>query len=630
MAKWKIKRIEVENFKFFKSRFLLDIDCKNLLLYGENGAGKSSLYWSFYTHFQASTKTEDQAKKYFQHGHNENLRNRYASAEDNSEISITFENESGSYLVINDSLNHYYCNNPLMKDFMRLTMMSSDFMNYKFLSSLFDFCNSEDNEVFSLFEKEVLPFIDLDAAFTPIFEDSTIPSLNSSAWWTYLNETYIQLPRNKKNHNFNQQANEYKSFIKLVGKFNDLMKDALAFIEGVANSILENDFKIDARVKLEYQNATFNNSKSKRSRDGQLHAPRILIHAKMDDHNIQDVSIITHPKSFFNEAKITCMALALRLSILERRPGSSQSAAVLFIDDLLISLDMSFRKHVIRILFDNYVDRYQIVLLTHDRAFFHLVWAEIENRKLMKGWKKCELYSTRNDIYPASHLVESPTYLEQAKRYLKIFHLPACANTLRRLCEQQMKRILPINLQFQMNERDPEKVSIDLNGLITNYKRFIAECQMVDVAPSLQNDRRLILNPFSHDDIESPFYRQELDNLISELEKLIAIEKRLIVDNQQIRRLQFKIEVNNGEYTHYAIIEFLESLIELKYNEATFLSNPKVRVKLSSDDRRIPLKDVGLRNLFSWVYNAVSLRKDTAPKIEDCLFKDSGELLIQH
>lgn len=244
------------------------------------------------------------------------------------------------------------------------------------------------------------------------------------------------------------------------------------------------------------------------------------------------------------------MALALRLSILERRPGSSQSAAVLFIDDLLISLDMSFRKHVIRILFDNYVNRYQIVLLTHDRAFFHLVWTEIENRKLTKGWKKCELYSTRNNTYPASHLVESPTYLEQAKLYLKIFHLPACANTLRRLCEQQMKRILPISLQYQINERDPEKVRVDLNGLITNYKRFIAECQMVDIAPSLQNDRRLILNPFSHDDIESPFYRQELDNLINELEKLTAIEKRLIVDNQQIRRSQFKVEVNNGEYTH--------------------------------------------------------------------------------
>lgn len=372
MANWKIKSIDVENFKFFRTHFSLNIDCKNLLLYGENGAGKSSLYWSFYTHFQAYTKTQDQAKKYFLHGHNENLRNRYASAEDNSGISITFENESGSALVINDSLYNYYCNDPLMRDFMRLTMMSSDFMNYKFLSSLFDFCNSEDNEVFNLFEKEVLPFIDLDAEFIPIFDEGIAPSLNSGAWWAYLKTTYLKLPRNKKNHNFNQQTVEYKQFIKLVKQFNELMKDALVIIEGVANSMLENAFNVDARIKLDYRDATFNCPKSKRSRDGQLHAPSILIHAKMDDQNIQDKSIITHPKSFFNEAKITCMALALRLSILERRPGSSQSASVLFIDDLLISLDMSFRKHVIRILFDNYVGRYQIILFTHDRAFFIL------------------------------------------------------------------------------------------------------------------------------------------------------------------------------------------------------------------------------------------------------------------
>lgn len=38
--------------------------------------------------------------------------------------------------------------------------MSSDFLNYKLLSSLFDFRNSEDNQVFGLFEKEVLPYID--------------------------------------------------------------------------------------------------------------------------------------------------------------------------------------------------------------------------------------------------------------------------------------------------------------------------------------------------------------------------------------------------------------------------------------------------------------------------------------
>lgn len=40
---WKIKNIEIENFKFFKDVFSINVDNKNILLYGENGAGKSSI-----------------------------------------------------------------------------------------------------------------------------------------------------------------------------------------------------------------------------------------------------------------------------------------------------------------------------------------------------------------------------------------------------------------------------------------------------------------------------------------------------------------------------------------------------------------------------------------------------------
>lgn len=53
MANWKIESIKIENFKFFKEPFSFNLKGKNVLLYGENGAGKSSIYWSFYTHFQA-------------------------------------------------------------------------------------------------------------------------------------------------------------------------------------------------------------------------------------------------------------------------------------------------------------------------------------------------------------------------------------------------------------------------------------------------------------------------------------------------------------------------------------------------------------------------------------------------
>lgn len=152
---------------------------------------------------------------------------------------------------------------------------------------------------------------------------------------------------------------------------------------------------------------------------------------------------------------------------------------------------------------------------------------------------------------------------------------------------------------------------------------------MADVAPSLQNDRRLILNPFSHDDVETPFYRQELENLIVELERLTNIEKTIIIGIQEIRQPNYQVKVHNGEYEHTATIGFTESFIKLEYDGQIYFSNPKVKIYSSSDERRIPLKECTLNTLFGWVYNAVSLRKETAPPIKNCIYNNvTGEVLI--
>lgn len=88
-------------------------------------------------------------------------------------------------------------------------------------------------------------------------------------------------------------------------------------------------------------------------------------------------ALIEHPRSFFNEAKITCMALALRLAILEDHATTDEFPSVLLIDDLLISLDMPFRRMIIKQLL-TYSSRFQTFIFTHDRAFFHLVMSEIK------------------------------------------------------------------------------------------------------------------------------------------------------------------------------------------------------------------------------------------------------------
>lgn len=100
---WKINKIEIENFKFFKNIFPINVDRKNILLYGENGAGKSSIYWSVYTHFQAYAKSRPEAQKYFIAGHAQNLRNRYAATTDDSSIKIYFDNGNGMTKTVEDS-----------------------------------------------------------------------------------------------------------------------------------------------------------------------------------------------------------------------------------------------------------------------------------------------------------------------------------------------------------------------------------------------------------------------------------------------------------------------------------------------------------------------------------------------
>jgi len=95
----RIKSLYLENFKFFYGNGTepcntIDIDTANLLLYGENGSGKSSIYWALYTFLQSTLKTDDaQIRKYFDFRHDENIRNRFANDSEKSGIKIMFKNQ---------------------------------------------------------------------------------------------------------------------------------------------------------------------------------------------------------------------------------------------------------------------------------------------------------------------------------------------------------------------------------------------------------------------------------------------------------------------------------------------------------------------------------------------------------
>lgn len=626
---WKICNIEIKNFKFFR-HFSLNTNCKNVLLYGENGSGKSSIFWSIYTHFQACYKNREQAQKYFKVGHAENLRNRYSQNSEESSIKISFDNGNGGIHTIVDSNTAFYSDNESIYRFMRWTTMSSDFINYKFLFSLFDFSNSQENEIFQILEKEALPFLDLDGSLVDI-NNIDKNNFNADVWWDYIKSTCRPegpIPKNvgSQNH-FTLNTIEYKKIQDIINRFNTLLYSKLSQIVLIANNMLQETFKIDAKILLEYKKAEFNRKISNRTYDGKLHAPKVILKVQMLSNALVNSDPIIHPRSFFNEAKITCMALSLRLAILSSHPSSGDAASVLFIDDLLISLDMPLRRKVIKVLLP-YSNRFQMFIMTHDRAFYNMVSNEIDILGEQNNWEKCELYVDEENGVEKPTLIISKNPLEKAKLFLSQHEVSASVNATRRAAEKVLKKLLPNNLGTNTSNLGKS----ELCSLIDHFNNLKKKIQLPNVAPHLQEERQLLLNPFSHDDIETPFYRNELKAVIKEIEELNKICRKQILESRLIHSTPFLFKMTNpsvnsnnfeGEFV------FLDGMSKYVYNGIEYYLYPQIYLTSSSDEHSIKCKEWGLKALYKKVVNLLGYNTQTAPKIFDCIFfKDDGSRLL--
>lgn len=635
---WRIDNIKISNFKFFKDDFTLKAECKNILLYGENGSGKSSIYWSFYTIFQACLKDALQASKYFDPSHPQNLRNKYSLKGDYSGLEVRFRKD-GVTLSFEDSSSRVCVQDAMHPDFMRLTMAASDFMNYKFLASLFDFSNSQQNDVFPVLAKEVFPFIVFRNSF--VAQDGTDSRRNDADyWWKELSSGYKSLPkRNDQEHGaYLRSKDEYIYYQNALNQFNLQLRRELGIIFAEANKKLSSLFNESIELMFDYEDAKFDEliPGTVKSHDGKLHDPRVILKAVMTEPGVVDKSTIEHPRSFFNEARLTCMALALRLAFLDARNISGADfAPVLFVDDLLISLDMGCRRSVIQILL-SYTAKKQMFIMTHDRAFYNMVWAEIAKIDAKSEWKRFELYSDdRSGIkYPV--LIEKETPIENARRRYAAFDFSGCANTLRSLCESELKRILPLNFVLR-KQKDPDS-EIHLNplaNLIGNLspfrKRFFTNEleQFPDIAPNLSQHRQLIMNPYSHDDTETPLYRSELKTAISEVEALTKVNKRqLLSDDTEVSQKVFVMRVSNGTSTVSAEFCFIERFECVSYLGKKYYGDSSIVVLSCSETSIKTGGGITVRQLFKDIYEFLGLTASTRPLFDDCIFvKLTGEVL---
>ena len=515
-----IKEIEIEGFKAFPNKFSLELD-KNLLMYGENGSGKSSIYYALHALLQSVYKS-DHGAKYFRHEDSEeNLINIYKldDVKNNGfkpHIKITLDNEH-QWELSRDGLS----STPDTADDseLRLLNKTSAFINYSYISRFRSARNSETINLWNVFIKDILPF------YVPTVTDMTL----ADAYYNLVENPYpyrVRRDIDVFNDNLSKFINEINRNASDI--YNKYFKDEDEVDALIQVKYARDDDEIENPHHEEFQ-LSYRQQKAKSTYVWRY--PKIGLHIVVGD------KAILKPQSFFNEARLTAIALAIRFACLQS--GKPQEGQFLALDDMLISLDMSNRMKVIRYLLDDMADKYKIYLFTHDKLFFE--YLKHKSKKSSSKWSYVELYmQDSKDPYKRT----SKTYMEEADHYIKQHKYEIAGNFLRKEAEYFCKRFLPLKWQYTK-----EYCLLDLNGLINNSKKFAEESGISDTTlfDELDNHRKFILNPASHDSYDIGKYEYEIKQCYNTLLSLSQISiRRLLSKGQKV-----KIELSTVEPITY-------------------------------------------------------------------------------
>lgn len=582
----RIQSITLRNFKFFygtENEFehnKIVLNQNNLLLYGENGSGKSSIYWAFYTFLQSCLKKDIDINKYFNSTHSQNLRNRFAEDSDRSAIILEIVSETGT--VTKEISNQRLETNKGNDTTINKILAGSDFINYKYLSKLYDFRNSEEINLFDWFEHEILMFIDFGVSYKDNEGNFSQSSL-ASDWWKFINNTAKILPSNKKNINTaNRNTEQYIRYVsETIPKFIELLKLFLSKITDNTNKYLKDEFNENFQIKFDTEliNCTYN---SWLGENAVVTKPKIQLTVLFDHNKLSDdKKPILKPHTFLNEARLTAIALAMRLAMLDERLYDDKSASLLILDDLLLSLDMSHRDKVLDIILKK-VDEYQILILTHDRAFYNLCKRRIE--LLLKKddsykWEFKEMYQdSTDDNIPIPFITNVNSYYSLAKKYFKEFDYAASANYLRKEAERIFRdELLPKNKTIvQDNEPGKGTKQLLLNALLNNFEEYYVSING-DFTPfdKLHEYKNILMNPLSHHNLESPIYKQELINTFIIIDKLHSIKiLRFEADPDNVIPFVLREIDYNGDVWEYIIYLREMLLVRKDLDGSIHFNNP--------------------------------------------------------
>ena len=476
----KITEIDIKNFRAFYGTYHINLHKagKNLLVYGENGSGKSSLYLALKLFLESGvdmSSTDNKDPDFESH--------RNIFTEDPGHIRVCLRAHQGS------KMDTYEWSQRVKETDDELIIEASKakgFLDYKDL--LETHYLHRENEVVNVFG---------------LLVDNLLANTSSEQTERSLTEDWndIQPPFPRRGATTQIAALEGR-----VVNFNRELSDRLAELQKQVSEILRK-FGCNVALDLDFQGITYN------SNDKTLDNQEILLSVKFFDRDISE-----HHR-FLNEAKLSAIAIAIYFSSILLQPVSELK--ILALDDVLIGLDMSNRLPVLDIL-DEYFSDYQIFLTTYDKA-----WYEIVKQRTSHGgkWKAVEFYFRQTDEYEIPVYAENRAYLDKAREYLDANDYKACAIYLRTAFEMAIEdfcadRRLPVKYHRDPNKQDSQDfwdaIKIENTRRTQNRDPAVLVQKLIN---DIELYRSRILNPLSHTTIAN-IPKKEIEDAIEAVARL--------------------------------------------------------------------------------------------------------------
>lgn len=475
----KIQTIEINNYKAFHGNYKINVGGKNLFIYGENGSGKSSLYYALKDFFQASIEDIDLNE----------LENIFLldSKKGNAGIKVAFKLDGQR------ALKHYQfsgaanetraAGDTSIRDANKL----KSFLTYKHLLAIHHLKKDDDINLFDLLVNGVLKH----------FKYSLTNGKELGELWREVESSIVK--KTGRELHANKKKSEVDAAIKA---FNDAFGEL--FKEGSPENIINHakqildQFHHNIELKLRFPQVRPIDDYTA------LQGHHVYIQLKYAG------KIVRYPHLFLNEARLSAIAISIYLGMIKRHVQGIP-CKILFLDDIFIGLDIANRLPLLEILKSEFSD-YQIFITTYDKPWFEYAKSFLEGQP---GWKTMEFYAQLTDKgFEIPCIFDDQDLLKRAEAHHRnsdykaaaVYTRSAFEKIVREHCADKRKKVV-----FKLKQKTYTS---------EDFWNAIKGDLPAHIKTDVEQYRDLVMNAFSHYNTEKHEIGAELTSAILAIKAL--------------------------------------------------------------------------------------------------------------